>query len=75
MGSSPGWSGVELPARCGNTMYTSWTVYFVHTLRVGVVIFLLLLGFFFFNVSFHCTLFVLIRGVKEQFNVNYCWQY
>lgn len=48
MGSSPGWSGVELPARCGNTMYTSWTVYFVHTLRVGVVIFLLLLGFFFF---------------------------
>ena len=48
MGSSPGWSGVELPARCGNTMYTSWTVYFVHTLRVGVVIFLLLLWVFFF---------------------------
>lgn len=46
--------------------------YHVYLMDCVLCTYLTVWGFVF---SFCCTLFVLIRGVEEQFNVNYCWQY
>lgn len=67
-GFVPGVTGGQPPS------HRALREYHVYLMDCVLCTYLTVWGFVLFC-FLNCTLFVLIRGVKEQFNVNYCWQY
>lgn len=75
---APGWVTDPTGAAQSVDLSRALREYHVYLMDCVLCTYLTVWGFVvfcFFFFFFNCTLFVLIRGVKEQFNVNYCWQY